>query len=218
MELDHLFICVDGNAEVADLLCDFGLSEGTASRHPGQGTANRRFYFNNAFIEFLFLVDTEEALSAITKPTNLYERLSCTTDQVSPFGVCFRPSKEGEKVPFPTWSYRPKYLPPSFDVSIAQAPVFEPMWFHLDFAKRPDAANSDNRQTTDHRCGYKEISSVKITFATLEELSDAATVANATASFDLFRGSDHLLEIVFDLEREGEMKDFRPALPLIFRW
>ena len=44
MEFDHLFICVDSPAKEADALIEFGLTEGSANVHPGQGTANRRFF------------------------------------------------------------------------------------------------------------------------------------------------------------------------------
>ncbi len=218
MEIDHIFVCVARSAESADLLSDFGLSEGTANRHRGQGTANRRFFFNNAFIEFLYLVDSKEAQSVLTSPTNLYERLSSTTDQVSPFGVCFRPSVKGESFAFPAWSYRPEYLPAGFDVFIAHAPSCEPLWFYLDFATRPDTAQPENRQVTAHRCGFKEISSVKVSSPTLGEFSEVVVAANAIEAFEFVQGAEHLVEVGFDSERAGEMKDFRPALPLIFKW
>ncbi len=44
-ELDHFFICTDINAWEADRLVSFGFTEGSASIHSGQGTANRRFFF-----------------------------------------------------------------------------------------------------------------------------------------------------------------------------
>lgn len=44
------------------MLKNFGLTEGTSNRHPGQGTANRRFFFKNFFIELLWLENLEEAI------------------------------------------------------------------------------------------------------------------------------------------------------------
>jgi hypothetical protein len=43
MEIDHLFICVKPGGSEAKEIAEFGLIEGSANRHPGQGTANRRF-------------------------------------------------------------------------------------------------------------------------------------------------------------------------------
>ena len=45
MEVDHIYICTDYKAPAGELLKEFGLTEGTSNTHPGQGTANRRFFF-----------------------------------------------------------------------------------------------------------------------------------------------------------------------------
>ncbi|MBE9137293.1 VOC family protein [Nodosilinea sp. LEGE 07088] len=45
LELDHVFILVEPAAQVADRLLEQGFREGPRNTHPGQGTANRRFYF-----------------------------------------------------------------------------------------------------------------------------------------------------------------------------
>ena len=56
LELDHVFILVEPEAIVADLLVKQGFQEGTRNKHPGQGTSNRRFYFAPApyYIHSLF--------------------------------------------------------------------------------------------------------------------------------------------------------------------
>jgi hypothetical protein len=69
MEIDHIFICAQPGAPEAEALVRFGLVEGSGNTHPGQGTANRRFFFDNAFIELLWLVNAAEADSATTRPT-----------------------------------------------------------------------------------------------------------------------------------------------------
>jgi hypothetical protein len=87
VELDHIFICVEPAAREAEALKEFGLTEGTANQHPGQGTSNRRFFFRNAFIELLYLHDLTEIQNELTKPTKLYERLVIKDGKVSPFGI-----------------------------------------------------------------------------------------------------------------------------------
>ena len=133
MEFDHVFICVAEPADEAEQLVDFGLVEGTSNHHPGQGTANRRFFFQNAFIEVLFPTDSTELDNELTGPTNLHERFPPKAHHVSPFGVCFRPSNSESNVLFENWSYRPPYLPEHLDVKVARSPTTEPMWFYLSF-------------------------------------------------------------------------------------
>jgi hypothetical protein len=62
-ELDHLFICTKVGAAKAERLIALGLVEGSSSTHPGQSTANRRFFFRNAMLELLWVHNQEEARS-----------------------------------------------------------------------------------------------------------------------------------------------------------
>jgi hypothetical protein len=71
VELDYVFVCTALDAPEADLLVAFGLAEGTPNRHPGQGTANRRFYFRNAMLELVWVRDEREARSPLVAPTRL---------------------------------------------------------------------------------------------------------------------------------------------------
>jgi len=71
VELDHVFVCTALDAPEADLLVAFGLAEGTLNTHPGQGTANCRFYFRNALLELGWTRDEREARSPLVAPTRL---------------------------------------------------------------------------------------------------------------------------------------------------
>jgi Glyoxalase-like domain len=53
LEVDHVFICCSSGAPAAEALVRLGLREGSPNTHPGQGTANRRFFFGNAFLDKL---------------------------------------------------------------------------------------------------------------------------------------------------------------------
>ena len=74
MELDHLFVMTAAGAPEADALAAHGFVEGAPNRHPGQGTANRRFFFGNAFLEFLWVEDEAEAQGDVVARTRLFDR------------------------------------------------------------------------------------------------------------------------------------------------
>ena len=107
-ELDHVFILTDMEAPGADKLVEFGLIEGSPNVHPGQGTANRRFFFKNVMLELLWVTDKEESRAS---------DLSVLCDRAhppiaSPFGICLRPvDTPPEAPPFSGWHYTPSYLP-----------------------------------------------------------------------------------------------------------
>ena len=60
MDIDHIFIFTDDNGKVADQLIEFGMTEGSNRIHAGQGTTNRKFYFDNFFLELLWVYDTNQ--------------------------------------------------------------------------------------------------------------------------------------------------------------
>ena len=220
MEVDHVFIRARHGAPEAEVLKAFGLTEGTPNKHPGQGTANRRFFFHNVFIELLWLDDVVEVQSESTRPTLLFERLSENSAGISPFGICFRPTEINEtKPPFPYWRYQPSYLPNSLAVEIASdVPLSEPMWFFLSFATRPDLAPSARLQPLVHQTGIKEVTSVSVSFPVANKLSTAGRSIVQSECMYIAEGEKQLLEICFDNETQSCSHDFRPALPLIIKW
>jgi|GEM_PF-3386851 len=78
-----------GAAGLAAMVCAAGFTEGSSNTHPGQGTANRRFFFERFMLELLF-VDDPTALASSHAPLNLQQRF--TSSEASPFGIGFRPS------------------------------------------------------------------------------------------------------------------------------
>lgn len=207
MQIDHIFIRVRPGGPEADLLREFGLTEGSGNVHPGQGTANRRFFFANAFIELLWIANEEEARSPVTSPTMLHERLSLE-GSASPFGICLRPSSAAEVADFETWDYRPAYLPPGMAIGIAaNTPLTEPMWFFV-------SKGGQWQQPIDHTAGLREITGTKVFSPSQEQASQAAHASGVTFT----HSEQHLLEISYDHEIQGKQKDFRPALPLIFKY
>ena len=214
-----MFVCTTVGAPEADLLVAFGLLEGTPNTHPGQGTANRRFYFHNAMLELVWVEDEDEARSPIVAPTNLWERWRYRETGFSPFGICLRPVSSGNALPFETWPYRPPYLPPGVQIDVATGTSEgEPMLFAAPISRRPDAVAAGRRQPLDHPVGFAEITGLRITLPEDTSTSPAvrALQGEGWISFDL--GEDHLAEFEFDHADQGRSADFRPALPLLFRW
>jgi hypothetical protein len=128
LELDHIFIMCDVDAPEATALTTVGLVEGPPNVHPGQGTACRRFAFPQQYLELVWVADATEAQNDRTR---LWERWSLRRRGACPFGLVFR-IDGGTTVPFPTWSYRPRYLPAGVSLEMAaDTPIREPEFFVL---------------------------------------------------------------------------------------
>jgi len=221
-ELDHLFICTSVNAPEAARLMELGLTEGSPNNHPGQGTACRRFFFANGYLELLWVHDMTEATSEPVRCTRLWERWSGRTDGTCPFGFCFHPTdRDKPDPPFASWQYRPAYLPDPLSIEIATnvTVLSEPMLCYLAFAQRPDAYLAARHQPFQHANGFREITRVTLVkpALTAEVSPEFQAVVDANL-IELRAGTEYFVELGFDREQQRRRADCRPALPLIFCW
>jgi hypothetical protein len=220
IELDHLFIWADVGGPEADRLVAFGLTEGAPNTHLGQGTACRRFFFHNAYLELVWVRDPAEAQSEPVGPTRIWSRWVGRRTGASPFGLGLRPARPGaDGVPFPAWEYRPAYLPAPVAIHVGRdVPLAEPFWFHLGFARRPDDLARPTRQPLQHTAGFSEITAVRLAGLGLGKPSEVGRAVALLAAVELTEAPEPLAEMTFDGGEQRLVEDFRPVLPLVFRW
>jgi hypothetical protein len=219
LEFDHLFVCTSRGAPEADELVRAGFAEGTPNAHAGQGTACRRFFFRNAYLELLWVRDEAEARGAPAERTRLWERSRAAETGYSPFGVALRSPSDGETddLPFETWAYRPAFLPAPLHVDVAESRTpAEPLVFRIP-GRRPDAYDAARAQPLAHDSGAREITSIAITLAHAAD-SPALEAVERAGVVTFRQGLLPLAEVVFDGGRHGLGIDLRPGLPLVLRW
>lgn len=220
-EFDHLFILTDVGAHEADRLISFGLVEGTSNTHPGQGTANRRFFFHNAMLELLWINDPEEAKSELIRPTRLWERWQNRNDGACPIGICLRPALGSDHATaFSSWAYRPPYLPETLSIAVGTNSdvLTEPMLFQLPFGKRPDQYPTDRAQPLEHHVGWREITRIELVSPAMGNPSPELQAVIDTNQIKVRFGTRYCVELGFDGEVQGQQVDFHPELPLTMSW
>ena len=194
-----------------------GLTEGTSNTHPGQGTACRRFFFRNAYLELLWVSDPAEAQSELARPTRLWERWAQRGHTASPFGIVLRPvegAPENER-PFATWAYHPRYLPPDLAIEIARdTPLGEPGLFYLPFA----TAREDAGPRAGHGIQTARVTGVTVGLPGPGPRSPAANSIEALGLVRFLAAEEHLMTVTFDDARSDGRADLRPDLPLLLRW
>lgn len=211
LKLDHVFILVESGAKVADRLLEHGFQEGPRNTHPGQGTANRRFYFVNGMLEFIWVQNADEAKNGPGRNLNFSERAEDPT--ASPFGIIFVPrDNTSPDMPFPGWHYQPTYFPPprGFHVGTNSHNLAEPLCFYFPFHNPgvPRPQPTRNSQTIN-----------EIVISTPS--TDTEGILELVSQADLLSmrsGTEHLIEITLDHHDSGRTEDYRPAMPLILRW
>lgn len=215
--LDHVSVCCAVGAPEAEALARVGLKEGTPNTHPGQGTACRRFFFANAYLELFWVEDAAAARSETVRPTRLFERWSQRGKGACPYGIVLRPAEGAvdPRPPFLSWAYRPSYLPGGLAIEIARdTPLHEPELFFLAF-QRGRARNGE--EPVRHDLPISELRGITISMPG-GALSAAAQALRAAAPV-VFREADHyLMELTFDQAAPRSALDLRPGLPLALRW
>lgn len=216
LHLDHVFICTSVEAPEAEALLDAGLVEGSSNIHPGQGTANRKFFFENAFLELLWVRDEREARSALTTPTRLWERWTERGGNANPFGICLSSSQGAASLlPFSSWTYRPRYLPEERYILFADgAPLSEPELFALSW---PRHRSSPPTEPTSHRVGLFAFRSVSIGLTDPNSISGVLSAARDSGCIRIHGSAAPELVIEFTSQQDVQLSLPSLGLRLIGR-
>jgi hypothetical protein len=216
LSVDHVFVCCDVGAPEARALIDLGWPEGAPNTHPGQGTANRRFFFRNAYLELLWVTEAEEARSEMVGRTRLWERWSRRRSGACRFGVVLRREGANESdLPFRSWSYRPTYLPAGWAIEVARdLRLDEPELFYLDVpSSQPGALGS-----THARSAERLLTNISISGPSAAPASAAIEAVASLGLLSLRAAPDHVIQLTFDGGRASKSEDLRPRLLLIVYW
>ena len=226
MELDHIFIFTHQAQQVASTLQTFGLSEGTANVHAGQGTACRRFYFQNAYLELAWVINEDEIKSPLIERTKLWERSQYKLTKYCPFGLCFRAKQQSShsiRLLFEDgWRYHSIYLPQGQFANIASNEDFpaEPMLFEMPFfGLAPKEYSLEQQQPLTHARGFHELTKVSLTLPPpVNDFSSAMEKVLREGIVHLSLGETYLVALEFDDGNQGQLQDFTPLIPLVINW
>ncbi len=212
-EIDHIIVFCDSGAPEAEALKARGLHEGPRNSHPGQGTANRRFFFRNAYLELVWVENAVEATSPGVRPTQMFDRWEARAGAACPFGLVYRPGKSPPAHEISAWTYTPKYFPKGFTIEVAHGiPANEPLLFYLPFAR---AALVEDVELAPGAARIGAIVDVTLHLPDTGSLSPALEALVAAGSVKVEPGREYLL----DLKHVGGSKetiDMRPEMPLRF--
>lgn len=206
MDIDHIFIFTNDNGKVAEQLIEFGLSEGSSRVHVGQGTTNRKFYFNNFFLEILWVHNETEIMSASIEPTGLWQRANFTENNYSPFGLCLVNTQETDPLFENVFTYQPQYFPQGLVIDILKndAQPNLPWTFRLPFKGQ----KKNETEPITHSNGLQ--------FLTKTVFHYESTIENQFLRFfeedptiEFVRGDKNWLTLTFDDSKIGMKKVFQ---------
>jgi hypothetical protein len=209
--LDHAFIMTEPGAPDADALIECGMIEGTPNTHPGQGTANRRFFFRDFGLELIYFTDPDEARSGPGRVIRGRDRFE--SEEGSPFGLVFRASNDRDIADFPGFPYQPVYFEEGqfFIVGDNADLLAEPncVLMPRNLPKRPPQTLSP--------APFESLTGLRL-HVPVARMSPALAAAAAVDRVDVVTKGDNLMELEFGGGRLGRSHDLRPDLPLVIRW
>ena len=221
LELDHIFVCVEPLAPEAEILKNFGLTEGRRRIHPGQGTTNVCFFFQNTFLELLWLSDSEEIQSNIVRPLGLWERCCWKETNACPFGIAFRKKiLNSPSLPFSIWDYHAPYIPPEASIPIANNSknLSEPLVFISPSTQKPANLSPKKRPPLPHTPQLNEITALQVTLPGGRNFSPEIGTLIELELVQFSHGDSYQLGIEFDNGRKGNLENFHPELPISIKW
>jgi hypothetical protein len=195
MDIDHIFIFTESKGKAADQLVSFGLTEGSSRIHKGQGTTNRKFYFENFFLEILWVHDENEMKSDLVKPTGLWQRANYKTNNSSPFGLCIVNTDETDSLFEKSLKYQPEYFPwgLSIDILTNENQPELPWTFRLPFKE----LKKNEVEPIVHANGIKRLTKAQFVCGNLRAGSFIESFKNES-KIEFIEGSDLKLLLTFD--------------------
>jgi hypothetical protein len=215
MEAGHIFIFSDSQGAEADELISFGLIEGSNRIHPGQGTSNRKFYFDNFYLEILWVSNENEIKSTLTAPTYLWERANYKLNGNSPFGLCLNYSEDTDRLFKDCLSYKPSYLPAGMAIEVItnQDSPYLPWTFRWP----PISGLKKAEEPTHHRPALNELTKIRFGIPLNSYQNKYTNFFGSNEKIVFEAASQHHLALEFDHGRLGQTKTFS-TLPLIIEY
>lgn len=217
LALCHIFVFVEPDVPEAELLTALGLRESCRRDHPGQGTANVCFCFDNAYLELLWVTDHAAVSSPVVTRTGLAERADWRNNGASPFGIALRGDSPA---PFPTWHYTPPYLPEGMSIPVALSSdrPEQPLLFTSPGNARPDEWKDGRAGQRQIAAGLNEISALELTLAQgVTPSPDLQTLADLGFLTLADEQSDAKPMLVLNISQSDGSPDRRLELPTM-KW
>jgi len=227
LEIDHVLLYLADGQLGASVLEELGF---TVSAHTigntNQGTASRSIFFENAYIELIWIEDEDAAEQYGTQTgVDILNRTHWQQTGASPFGISLR--HRSTLTALKSCSRQPRAEPIQCNTFISfsaenLASTAEPLCFlipeRLALTNWLDLSLEVHQQLVAHPLGVKKLTDVKITITGEQDLSDTPAYLAESGIITIERGISPLLELTFDHGYTGKLLDARPVLSVLIKY
>ncbi|MEA2047355.1 MAG: VOC family protein [Campylobacterota bacterium] len=199
MLVDHIFIFVNSKEE-ADALVDFGMTEGSGNVHRGIGTVNRRFFFENFYLEILWVENESEAKSV--SEIGIWERSNYKSSGYSRFGLCLKNRDDTDSIFENSIKWEPMFLSKGEYVNILTNEKM-PWIFRFPVNRRKDLSE----EPTFHKSGIEQLSKAIFNLSK-KEFGDKLDLISDNSIIEFEKVGTNSLILEFDNKKQGKTKIF----------
>lgn len=199
MLIDHIFIFVPSKQD-ADQLVDFGITEGSGNIHKGIGTANRRFFFDNFYLEILWVENEAEAKSV--DEIGIWERSQFANTGYSRFGLCLKNTEDTDQIFSNAIKWEPLFLTQGECVEIITSEKMP--WI---FRFPPNRRKNQSNEPKVHKLGIKELSKAIFHFHD-NQVDHLLDLISENSIIEFKKSTTNSLILEFDNGKQGILKKF----------
>lgn len=226
LEIDHLLICVETAVECSTLT-NLGLTSMTeVLRRPQQGTVSRLIFFENIYLELVWVEDEIAAENHAVRSGINFRSRAQQHNQASPFGVALRQTLDMSHRPFDLLSQPQNLNYSDTFVNFAAANLRlqnEPLCFVIPDAVSLiallDRTSSIHQRLLTHATGMRRLTQTKVTIDTSSQLTDSITILQREGVMEVRQGGLPLLELSFDEQAQQKTLDLRwLGIPVVLNY
>ncbi|NJR39334.1 MAG: hypothetical protein HC781_11590 [Leptolyngbyaceae cyanobacterium CSU_1_4] len=226
LEIDHLFICVEAAVECSTLT-DLGLTSMTeVLRRPQQGTASRSLFFENIYLELIWVEDEIAAQNHAAQSGIDFRSRAQPHNRASPFGMALRQTLDMSHRPFDLLPQPQDFNYSDTFVNFAAANLRlqnEPLCFVIPDAVSLiallDRTSPIHQGLLNHAAGMKRLTRTTVTIDTTIQLTDSINMLQREGVIAVKPGALPLLELSFDEQVQQKMLDLRwLGIPLVLNY
>lgn len=199
MLIDHVFIFVHSKQD-ADELVNFGLTEGSGNIHQGAGTANRRFFFENFYLEIIWVENKSEAKN--NKEIGIWERSNYQISGFSRFGLCLKNTRDTDLIFEDSIKWEAVFLSEGEHVDILTSDKL-PWIFRFPINRVKNLSN----EPIDHRVKIKRLTNAIFSLQK-KELVDVSGSMESNSIVEFEESPKNTLVLKFDEGETGNTRKF----------
>lgn len=226
LEINHIFVCLKGAPnklveENIGLICSDNII-----KYPQQGTCSQLLFFENAYIEFIWVENiTMAEIYAIYSGIDFIARSYSPENIYSPFGIALRQKVDfvyPQDSSFSSLNYQPPEQFINFAVDNFAAQT-EPICFMIpesvSFLNIFNPIIKEHRQRINHSLGIRKLTNTHVAMSKKGNLTNPISMLQTEAIIEIELNAPPLLELTFDYGRRGESIDLQAiGIPIILKY